>query len=94
MVAGKNSKYFVTDPVWHLGSTPMDTVSSLDILGVTFNSTHKYDNHVNTRIQKCKRSMYSINTIGMAYPGLNTLSKTHLYKTICKPTLMYGIESL
>ena len=30
----------------------------------------------------------------MAYPGLNTLSKTHLYKTICKPTLMYGIESL
>ena len=52
MVAGKNSKCFVTDPVWHLGSTPMDTVSSLDILGVTFNSTHKYDNHVNTRIQQ------------------------------------------
>ena len=94
MVAGKNSKCFVTDPVWHLGSTPMDTVSSLDILGVTFNSTHKYDNHVNTRIQKCKRSMYSLSNIGMAYPGLNTLSKTHLYKTICKPTLMYGIESL
>ena len=34
MVARKNSKCFVTDPVWNLGSTPMDTVSSLDILGV------------------------------------------------------------
>jgi hypothetical protein len=94
MVAGGNPKCFVTDPVWKLGCTPMDTVSSLDILGVTFNAFHKYDEYVNIRIQKCKRSMYALSNVGMSYPGLNSFSKTHLYKTICLPTLMYGVDSL
>ena len=39
-------------------------------------------------------SMYSLNSIGFCYPGLNTSSKVHLYKTICHPTLSYGMDSL
>ena len=30
----------------------------------------------------------------MSYPGLNTKSKVHLYKTICLPTLLYGVDCL
>ena len=48
--------------------------------------------HVKTRISKCKRSitMYSLNTI--LYQ--TSLSKVHLYKTTCHPTLNYGMDSL
>ena len=38
-------------------------------------------------IYECKRSMFSLSNIGMSFPGLNTNSKVHLYKTICQPTL-------
>ena len=38
--------------------------------------------------------MYSLNSIGMCYPGLNTASKTYLYKSICFPTLIYGLNSI
>jgi len=30
----------------------------------------------------------------MSYPGLNTNSKFHLYKTICLPVLLYGVDCL
>jgi len=66
----------------------------MNILGVTFNNNVKYNDYVSTRIQKAKRSMFAINNIGMSYPGLNTKSKVHLYKTICLPTLVYGVDCL
>jgi len=65
-----------------------------DILGVTFNNNVKYNNYISSRIQKVKRSMFSISNIGMSYPGLNTKSKVHLYKTICLPTLLCGVHCL
>ena len=94
MPVGKSAKCFVSDPVWHLKGVPIETVKNIEILGVNFTSTVKYDDHIQTRIQKCKRSVYSMSNVGMPYPGLNTNSKVHLFKTICQPTLMYGVESL
>jgi len=94
MVAGSNHISFDSIPIWYLDNTPMQTVNNLDVLGVTFSNNNKYHDHVQNRISKCKRSMYSLNSIGMCYPGLNTSSKTHLYKTICLPSLTYGMESL
>ncbi len=38
--------------------------------------------------------MYSLSNVGMSYPGLNTSSKVHLFKTICQPTLLYGIDCI
>ena len=38
--------------------------------------------------------MYSLNSIGMCYPGLNSVSKSHLYKSICLPTLCFDLESI
>ena len=30
----------------------------------------------------------------MCYPGLNSSSKMHLFRAVCQPTLMYGVECL
>ncbi len=92
MPVGKGKTCFATEPVWYLKNIPIETVNSLDILGVNFTSNVKYDDHVHTRIKKCKRSMYSLSNDGMYHPGLNTTNKVHLFKTICKPTLMYGVD--
>ena len=94
MIGGKNSHCFITDPVWHLDGNPMKTSDDLEILGVTFSGNNKFDKHVQLRSQKCRKSMYSLNSIGMCYPGLNSVSKSHLYKSICLPTLCYGLESI
>ena len=45
-------------------------------------------------LKKTKRSMFSRSNFGMSCPGLNTKSKVHLYKTICLPTLLYGVDCL
>ena len=94
MMCGKNPGLFSTEPVWYLGDFSMKTVSQIQILGVTFSNNNKFDKHVQQRSQKCRQSMYSLNSIGMCYPGLNTASKTYLYKSICFPTLIYGLNSI
>ena len=30
----------------------------------------------------------------MCYPGLNSSSKMHLFRSVCQPTLMYGVKCL
>ena len=62
--------------------------------GVNFTSNVKYDIHINTRVQKCKRSMYALSNCGMRYPGLSSSTKSHLFRSVCQPTLMYGVECL
>ena len=49
----------------------MNTVTKLDVLGVTFSADGKYVDHVQTRMQKCRRSLYALSNVGMQYPGLN-----------------------
>jgi len=66
-------------PLWYLKNKRIQNVEDMDILSVTFNNNVKYNDYVSTRIQKAKRSMFSISNIGMSYPGLNTKSKVHLY---------------
>ena len=35
-----------------------------------------------------------MSNIGMCYPGLNFSSKMHLFRSVCQPILMYGVECL
>jgi hypothetical protein len=78
----------------HLGDMYMQNVKSMDILGVTFTSSGLYDQHVETRTQKCRNSSFSLSDVGMCYPGLASDTKAYLYKTICQPTLLYGLDYL
>ena len=79
---------------WKLGDVALETVSSLSILGVSYSSDIKYDTHVNDRVNACRRSMYSLQEIGMSYPGLDTNVKVHLWKTMGLPSLLYASEAI
>ena len=85
---------FLQTPMWYLGENIMKTVNELEILGVTFRSNLKCNLHVQNRIQKCRKALYSMNNVGMCYPGLNTSTKTLIYKTVCLPSMTYGMETV
>ena len=94
MLSGYKPNCFSTPPEWFMGDQAMELVDNLDVLGVNFTSNMKYDIHINTRVQKCKRSMYALSNSGMRYPGLSSSTKSHLFRSVCQPTLMYGVECL
>ena len=48
LVIGKS--LFTAPPVWKLGDKDICTEKSLNILGVTFTSDNKFNNHVKNRI--------------------------------------------
>ena len=89
---GKNR--FSEDPKWYLNGNIIENVDQLEILGVTFGSDCSFSSHVENRVNKAKRSMFSLSSVGMSYPGLNTDSKVNLYNTVISPTLMYGLECI
>ena len=72
----------------------MNNVSSMDVLGVTFTTKGTYYAHIDNRIQKCRNSSFSLSEVGMCYPGLASDTKSYLFKTICQPTLMYGLDAI
>ena len=72
MITGYKPNNFINDPVWYMNGQPMSVVDNIDILGVNFSSNVRYDKHVNTRVQKCKRSMNSMS-------NWNVLSRAQLF---------------
>ena len=43
---------------------------------------------------KCRRDFYSLSNVGMNYPGLNNISNSQLYRSICLQTLPYGLDCI
>ena len=41
-----------------------------------------------------KNSMYALSNAGMCYPGAKSTTKHYYFKSVCQPTLYYGIECL
>lgn len=89
-----NGKVFTRTPTWLLGRQEIDIVDELEILGCCFDNKVSGNKHVEKRIQACRKSMYSLSEIGCCYPGLNSNVKTHLWKSIGQPTLLYGLDSM
>ena len=92
IIMGKN--VFVTEPVWFLNNNPMEIVHTVDILGCRFNNNGTASSHVDKRLQSCRQSYYKLSSIGMSYPGLESMTKAHLWKSICCSTLTYGCDSM
>ena len=82
------------EPQWSLDGTQLENVKSLTILGTVYNNDGNYDTHVENRIQACRRSIYSLQDIGMCYPGLKCDTKAHIWKTVGRPTLTSGMDCL
>ena len=47
-----------------------------------------------TRVSCCRRAFYGLSGAGMSYPGINTDAKCYLWKSVCSPSLLYGMECL
>jgi len=85
---------FHSEPTWYLGKTPLNNESSLEILGITFNKKGSALNHINVRKRKCVSSAYGLAGVGMSYPGTSSNVKAHLWKSVCQPVLLYGLEAV
>ena len=57
-------------------------------------SDGKYINQVDSRILRCRKSYFSFNNVGMPYPGLPVDLKLHFWHTICRPILIFGLETV
>ena len=91
MISGDNP--FKVTPTWNLGPLTMETVESLEILGVTYSSKPtNYTTHVNTRANKCRQAFFSLKDAGIMDKSLNPQTKAYLWNTVCSPTLLYGME--
>ena len=92
MVMGHNKMTYV--PIWKLDGIPVETTDNLEVLGMTFNSSLSSSTHLEKRKSKCRRSYYSLGEIGMTNSKVSPTVKSHLWRTICSPTLSYGLECL
>ena len=59
----------------------------LDVLGIMFTNDGKSEKHVHKRKHECRQAFYSMSSSGMSYQGLPTDIKSHLWRTVCCPTL-------
>jgi hypothetical protein len=89
-----NEGLFKTSPKWTLDGQIIGNVNELEILGCIFDNTMTGNQHIEKRIQACRKSMFSLSEMGCCYPGLSSEVKVHLWKTIGQPTLLYGIDSM
>ena len=92
MIIGKSP--FTCEPVWRLNDVSLRNDETMEILGNVFNSKGNNTSHVDRSINKCRQSFYSLNSIGMSYPGAASDVQAHLYKSICQPVLTYSMECM
>ena len=57
-------------------------------------SDGKYINQVDSRILRCRKSYFSFNNVGMPYPGLPADLKLRFRHTMCRPILIFGLETV
>ena len=79
-------------PEWKLNGEVIETVPNVEILGMDFEKRGGCALHVSKRVDKCRRSFYSLKDIGMAYPECDARVKGCLWNTMCRPVLLYGME--
>jgi len=89
-----NGKRLLHQPEWHMNDARLPNDECLEILGITMAHDGSSGKHIENRARKCRRAAYSLMGAGLTYPGSSTEVKTHLWKTMCPPTLIYGTEAL
>ena len=82
------------EPKWSLGPVPIDNLDKIDILGMILSSDGKCINQVDSRILNWRKSYFSLNNVGMPYPGLPVDLRLHLWHTICRPILTFRLETV
>ena len=94
LTAPRKKAYFLHPPSIYADSKRLDVKNTIDILGCTFNGTGFHSDHVQNRIDKCRRSFYMHKSAGLSFPGLPPNCKAHIWNTACQPVLLYGASPL
>ena len=81
-------------PKVYLNNDELPFSEEVDILGINFQNKDTFGGHIEKRIKASRRSIFSLAPIGMTYPGVSTAVKSHMWKTIGAPTLLYGTDSI
>ena len=64
-------------------------------LGVTYSSnTRVYMAHIDHRISKGCQAYFSSKNVGMMDNSLSPFTKAYLWKTICSPSVLHGMDSI
>jgi len=92
MTAGKH--ILDSQTTWLLGDRPIDTVDNLEVLGVVLDNVGSCLPHTNKRIQKSRQSYFGLVPLGLNYPGIQSYVKAYIWNLVCRPTLLYGLESI
>ncbi len=72
----------------------IESVKSIDILGINFNDQGKADSHCTNRITSSRHTFYVLSNMGMCENSLSAWVKSYLWKSVCTPSLLYGVECL
>ena len=80
-------------PTWTMKDRPLPNKTQLEILGVIFSQERSASKHLDNRRNNCRKAAFGLNGMEFYYPGSQTLVKAHQWKTICSPTLTYGMEA-
>ena len=89
-IFGKNT--LTPEPSWSLNNCNLKVTDSVTYLGVVLSSHMKSSAHVQDRIRKCQRAFYSVQSIGMCKNGSSCNVKSHIWKSIMLPILIYGCQ--
>ena len=82
----------IVDSIVNVEGKIIEKVTVMTYLGVTLDENLNMNNHVLERTKKCMKSSYSLYNIGIMSNSMDIATKQYLYKTYCRPTLLYGIE--
>ena len=73
----------------------MSTVDTLEILGVTYSSDPRvYTAHIDHTISKGRQAYFSLKNVGMMDNSLSPFTKAYVWKIICSPTVLSGMDSI
>ena len=89
-IFGKNT--LTPEPSWSLNNCNLKVTDYVTYLGVVLSSNMKSSAHVQDRIRKCQRAFYSVQSIGMCKNGSSCNVKSHIWKSIMLPILIYGCQ--
>ena len=82
------------NPNWYLDNCMLKVTDSVTYLGVTHCSNLKSKLHIDERVRKCQRALFSLQSAGMCKQGSCTEVKLHVWNTVLVLILVFDCECM
>ena len=77
-----------------LNGMNLELVDQIKYLGVYIQNKYKCNSHIDERIKKVTRALYSLNSIGINNNNLSIKTKIRMFGTYLRPVFLYGMDTL